>query len=236
MIHEAGIRVNSFLPLFDPQEVGLGRHVMLHPEFYDKLGGRSEPVAWSWDQGRLAYFQFDALRKIAKFVTDHDFMRADRHSLFSETGLNFQAPSTHSPWRNYSRVLKLCLLASAGNGRAEATPVARILSQPGVVTCDEYLHFLVCASSSPSPALQGWRYNAPFRYPLLFSLKYLLTKAAINVAPVASLNEIIGAYRISGFTGDEDANGLGVTLILTPRGHCQLRIGTTLSRVVTSAL
>ena len=28
----------------------------------------------------------------------------------------------------------------------------------------------------------------------------------------------------------------GVTLILTPRGHCQLRIGTTLSRVVTSAL
>ena len=29
---------------------------------------------------------------------------------------------------------------------------------------------------------------------------------------------------------------LGVTLILTPRGHCQLRIGTTLSRVVTSAL
>jgi len=30
--------------------------------------------------------------------------------------------------------------------------------------------------------------------------------------------------------------GLGVTLILTPQGHCQLRIGTTLSRVVTSAL
>ena len=29
---------------------------------------------------------------------------------------------------------------------------------------------------------------------------------------------------------------MGVTLILTPRGHCQLRIGTTLSRVVTSAL
>ena len=32
------------------------------------------------------------------------------------------------------------------------------------------------------------------------------------------------------------AKALGVTLILTPRGHCQLRIGTTLSRVVTSAL
>ena len=38
--------------------------------------------------------------------------------------------------------------------------------------------------------------------------------------------------------GDRSADNirLGVTLILTPRGHCQLRIGTTLSRVVTSAL
>ena len=171
------------------------------------MTSEARAAAWNWDQGRLAYFQFDALRKIAKFVTVRDFMRADKQSLFSETGLSFQAPSTHSPWRNYSRVLKLCLLVSVVNGRAEATPVARILSQPGVVTCDEYLHFLVCASSSPSPALQGWLYNATFRYPLLFSLKYLLTKAAIEVDPRASLNEIMGAYRISGFTGDEDDNG-----------------------------
>ena len=34
----------------------------------------------------------------------------------------------------------------------------------------------------------------------------------------------------------QTVKGMGVTLILTPRGHCQLRIGTTLSRVVTSAL
>ena len=36
--------------------------------------------------------------------------------------------------------------------------------------------------------------------------------------------------------GGVNRNQKGVTLILTPRGHCQLRIGTTLSRVVTSAL
>ena len=162
---------------------------------------------WNWDQGRLEYFQFDALQNIARFVCAHDFMGASRQSLHSATGLNFQAPPTHSPWRNYSRVLKLCLLVSRINGRAEATPVARILSQPGVVTCDEYLHFLVCATTSPSPALNGWSYNAVFRYPLLFSLKYLLTKAASADDPRASLDEIIGAYRVSDFTGDEDDNG-----------------------------
>ena len=104
-------------------------------------------------------------------------------------------------------MLKLCLLVSKVNGHAEATSAARILSQPGVVTCDEYLHFLACATTSPSPALQGWNYNSTFRYPLLFSLKYLLTKAASTHDPWASLDEIIGAYGTSGFTGDEDDNG-----------------------------
>ena len=162
--------------------------------------------AWNWDQGRLAYFQFDALREIARLAITNDFTTATRERLLEETGLSFQAPPTHSPWRNYSRVLKLCLLVNLVNGRAEATPVAHVLSQPGLVTCDEYLHFLVCASTSPSPALQGWSHNAAFRYPLLFSLKYLLTKSAIDEDPSASIDEIIGAYEISGLTGDEDDN------------------------------
>ena len=50
--------------------------------------------------------------------------------------------------------------------------------------------------------------------------------------------EVIDFYHAAGHldTALAAAYGEGVTLILTPRGHCQLRIGTTLSRVVTSAL
>lgn len=161
---------------------------------------------WHWDQGHLEYFQFDALRQIASFVEAHDFKAADRASLLGATGLRFPAPQTHSPWRNYSRTLKLSLLVSEVGNLAQPTPVAHILSQPGLVTCDEYLHFLVRASTEPSPALEDWRRDAQFRYPLLFALKYLLTKAAIARDTSASLDEIIGAYSRSGFDGSEDAN------------------------------
>ncbi len=73
-----------------------------------------------------------------------------------------------------------------------------------MVTCDEYLHFFVRAFTEPSPALSDWRPNANFRYPLLFSLKYLLIKTAIKQPPVATFNEIIGAYKSSGFSGGEN--------------------------------
>lgn len=158
---------------------------------------------WHWDQGRLEYFQFDALRQISTFVVENDFRAANRAILLQNTGLKFAVPSSHTPWRNYSRVLKLMLLVSEEDDIAKATPVAVMLSKPGAVTCDEYLHFIICAFTEPSPALTDWTPNASFRYPLLFAIKYLLAKTVITDFPVASLNEIIGAYVKSHYIGDE---------------------------------
>lgn len=158
---------------------------------------------WHWDQGRLEYFQFDNLRIISSYVTEQDFKAAPREQLFAATGLSFQAPSTHSPWRNYSRVLKLCLLVSERDGVAEPTPIAALLARPGATTSDEYLHFLAQASTEPNPALTNWNPCTEIRYPLLFSLKYLLAKAATANHQPTSIDEIIGAYRVSGFTGEE---------------------------------
>jgi len=158
---------------------------------------------WHWDQGHLAYYQFDALRRIASFAVSNDLKIADRPELLAATGLPFKAPATHSPWRNYSRALKLSLLVSESNGRAVPTPVAKILSTAGAVTCDEYLHFLIRAFTEPTPALENWTPNASFRYPLLFALKYLLTKAAILLNTSTTLDEIVGGYLVTGFTGEE---------------------------------
>lgn len=158
---------------------------------------------WHWDQGHLAYFQFDALRQISVFVMMRDFKTAQREELSAVTGLSFAGPSTHSPWRQYSRALKLCLLVSEIGTAAAPTPVAKILSKPGLVTCDEYLHYLARAFTEPSPALEGWHTNTVCRYPLLFTLKYLLAKRAVKHEAVSSLDEIIGAYRATGFIGDE---------------------------------
>lgn len=159
---------------------------------------------WHWDQGHLPYFQFDELRKIAKYVIENDFRGAEKQDLQMATGLPFKAPETHTAWRNYSRTLKIALLVRETHGRAEPTPIALALARPGEVTCDEYLHFLACAFTEPSPALRDWRPNATFRYPLLFALKYLLIKTRMDVGPPsATLAEIVGAYVSSGFIGDE---------------------------------
>ena len=158
---------------------------------------------WHWDQGHLPYFQFDALRKISQFVVDLDFKTASKKQLLQSTGLKFAAPASHSVWRNYSRALKLALLVRESGATAVATPVAQLLAQPGKVTCDEYLHFLLRAFTEPSPALSDWSANAKFRYPLLFALKYLLAKTAIGDTLSTPIDEIIAAYRGSEFVGDE---------------------------------
>jgi hypothetical protein len=76
---------------------------------------------------------------------------------------------------------------------------------PGAVTCDEYFHFLVQSFTSPHPAFAEWRLaGEELRYPLLFSVKYLLAKRAIGVAGATQIDELITAYGFSGFNGDED--------------------------------
>ena len=162
---------------------------------------------WKWDQGRMEYFQFDVLRTVAQFVVQYDLKNSDPAFIRSETDQAFAAPTTHSPWRNYSRIFKLCLLVSEENGVAIPTDVARILAKTGAVTCDEYLHFLIEATTDPSPALSGWRNSSGIynlRHPLCFALKYILAKVAGVNEFTTPINEIIGAFIKSGFSGTED--------------------------------
>lgn len=155
----------------------------------------------------MGYFQYDVLREVSRFVTTHQWSGDDSALIRSKTGQKFSAPDTHSAWRNYKRIFKLCLLFSEKGGVAIPTPVAQILAQSGAVTCDEYLHFLVEATTDPSPALTGWKAVAegqPVRHPLCFALKYLLAKVAFLNEPITPIYEVIGAYINSGFSGAED--------------------------------
>ena len=157
---------------------------------------------WSWDQGRLHYFQYDELRAVARFAVANDLRNTPSSVIRATTGLAFP-PDEYTPWRNYARVYRLCLIASEIDGSAVPTAVARILALDGAVTCDEYLHFLVEATTSPSPALSTWNHQARIRHPLCFSLKYVLAKLAITGESSSSIDEIIGAYADSDFDGSE---------------------------------
>ncbi|MGO8118028.1 HNH endonuclease signature motif containing protein [Rhizobium leguminosarum] len=169
-------------------------------------------AVWSWDQGRLDYFQFDELRKMAKFVVAHDVKAADVASVSAAIGLPFK-PATdplYKPWRNYGRVFKAAFLVSERGKIAEPTPIAKLLAQDGQVNSDEYFHFLAEATTDPSPARRDWDALANHRYPLLFSLRFILARAAVGIN-TTTLDQIIGAYNETTLTGDEgDEDFLGI--------------------------
>ncbi len=157
---------------------------------------------WHWDQGRLEYFEFDVLRRMSQFCLNNDFAAASRGALHAAVGLSFDA-GPNAPWRNYARIFKSMFIVSNSGGVAMPTPVAARLAIPGQATSDEYFHFVAQATTEPSPALSGYNSNAHFRYPLLFALRYILTKVATNQSLEATFNELIGAYIVSDFRGDE---------------------------------
>lgn len=94
------------------------------------------------------------------------------------------------------------LVAKIG-GVARPTRVAQLLAQDGVVTSDDYFHFLAQAFTDPAPSFQQWAPSASPRFPLLFTLKFLLARSVIG-EPIVPISEIVGAYDKSGFVGDED--------------------------------
>lgn len=159
---------------------------------------------WRWDQGRIEFLQFDALRKIAKFAVNHDLTAASRAELVAEVDLPFlpNDPS-YKPWRNYGRMFRLAMLVYKDGGVAKPTPLAVLLAKDGQVTTDDYFHFLAEAFTDPSPAFDGWDHTKKPRYPLLFCLRLMLCRAAIG-APQTGIRTLVNAYAKSGYTGDED--------------------------------
>lgn len=170
---------------------------------------------WRWDQGHISYFDFETVRRIAKFVVANNFRTASRPVLLAATGRDFAAPAGYTPWRNYGRTLKVCLLVSDDNkGSAIPTAVANVLATD-TVTSDEYLHFLARATTEPSPAFENYDASETMRYPLVFAIKYLLTKVASNMGQSVAIDEIITAFDMSHFVGDEDQSAF-IGLLISP--------------------
>lgn len=157
---------------------------------------------WRFDQGRIEYFQFDEIRKLAKYAITHDLKSAKRDPLVAATGLPF-LPVKYMPWRNYSRVFRTAMLVSEINDTAKPTKIAYLLAEDGKITSDEYFHFIAQTFTAPAPSFKEWMKTDSPRFPLLFSLKFLLAKAIIG-ENLVQYSDIISAYEVSGFDGDED--------------------------------
>lgn len=160
-------------------------------------------TVWRFDQGRLDYFQFDEIKKIAKALAsldgiskprtpDPDLIRA---SLGKFSNLPF-APDDYFVWRNYKRVFGCQLLATELNGKIHATELCKILAQsPDEVDVDDYLAHVARNFYYPSPIFEGYSTVGPQVFPIIAIIKWLisenLTRAKYNV----SLDDI-AAYLI----------------------------------------
>jgi len=174
---------------------------------------------WSWDQGRLPYFNFENLRLIAKASLNVDLKTSSHKELTDIVGLPFSpVRDDYAPWRNYQRIFKLMRLVTVQNGVAVPTPVATMLAKSGVVTSDEFISYIIRSHTDPNPALSNWSPDTPLRWPLLFSLKYLLACHKIFPEHICTLNEVISAYQHSGFLGNESEESFATLLSNGPLG------------------
>ena len=168
---------------------------------------------WHWEQGRLEYFQFDKLKAIARLALAHDLKSVSKSVAVSATELPFLPDRYPNLWRNYSRVLKRAMIVYDDGIRAVPTPLARLLAGDGLVTADEYFHFIAQTFTDPTPAFRGWDPTTPRRYPLVFALRYGLAKLAEMGVAEVTLDEVLWAYRNSDFVGDEEYPRFAALLI-----------------------
>lgn len=173
-------------------------------------------IEWRFDQGRLDYFRFDEVKKIAKGLyainqqqrpsaKDIDIVRI---SLSHETNLPFAPNNSQYPiWRNYGRVFKCLLLATEHNGLICTTDLCSDLVHNDEISCDDYLLHFATHFYYPSPAFSGYQPCENRIFPVLAIIKTLISKykeTGINylgideiVYKIASNNNVTGIGNIS---------------------------------------
>ena len=175
-------------------------------------------MTWRWDQGRLDYFQFDNIVRMARVLATLDGIPLNtkedllREPLVQGVGLPF-APTHYKVWRNYARVFACSLLATQVNHRLVVTDVCRALAEEQAsLTSDQYLNFVFSRFTLPFPAFDGYNTNLKGVFPFAAILKFVITRSDEGVTLEDVFSFVIG----NGCSGLEDLN---YYLSLAPTGR-----------------
>jgi len=159
--------------------------------------------SWRFDQGRLDYFQFDEVKRIAsalaningisKPTVDNDLLR----KILSQYSSRPFAPTNYTVWRNYKRVFGCLLLATEITGKIICTELCNSLAtNPNDVDIDNYLGHFATHFYYPSPVFDGYDTTTPQIFPVIAVIKFLLCEYLTKGKPVISIDEI-GSYLIA---------------------------------------
>jgi 5-methylcytosine-specific restriction endonuclease McrA len=177
-------------------------------------------MRWKWDQGRLQYFQFENIQKIASTLyqlegVDINQAGADpfRDVLMTNVSMPF-SPSHYRVWRNYGRVFECMRLCTSYHGRLVCTDLCKVLAS-GTMSSNEYfLH--TCQKfylNSPIFKDQSNDANQIAIFPFVMIIKFLIAKARQGIAFVGIddvFRYVIGS-NLTGFEPIDDFSRLHPT-------------------------
>ena len=165
---------------------------------------------WSWDQGRLLYFQFDVLKSIASVLVKFDNVDIRtcealfRKELTNSTGMPF-APDHYTVLRNYKRVFECAFLATVKSGRLLVSDFARELAKEGgsFSNADDYLLSYIGRFRFPFPAFDNYSPETQKVYPFCAIIKLLIALFRSGCEPKISLDDVFSYISGNNCTGFE---------------------------------
>ena len=167
-------------------------------------------TVWRFDQGRLDYFQFDEIRRIAHALAEIDGIDKPtiekdilREVLATHSGRPF-APVNYTVWRNYKRVFGCLLLATDITGKIICTDLCKILAaDAGDIDIDDYLRHFSINFYYPSPIFEGYNVNDKQVFPVLAIVKFLISEFLLRNKPIITTDDIANYLIANDVTGLE---------------------------------
>ncbi len=158
---------------------------------------------WRFDQGRLDYFQFDEIKRIALSLADVDGISKPnveddilRHVLANHSLRPF-APADYTVWRNYKRVFGCLLLATEMVGKIVCTDLCKILAtKSDEIDIDDYMRHFATHFYYPSPVFDGYNNTDPQTFPVVAIIKFLLSEYLVKGKNSITVDEI-GSHLIA---------------------------------------
>ncbi|WP_310610526.1 hypothetical protein [Limnohabitans sp.] len=167
---------------------------------------------WRFDQGRLQYFQFDEIKKIALALNELDGSKkpaSDEKDVVREVLSKYSTlpflPNDYTVWRNYGRVFEIMLLATSTNDHIFATNLCKsIAADPDDLDSDDYLAYFSQNFYYSSPIFADYESAAARVYPCLAIIKFLITEFVVKGKDYVTIDEICIFLVPNNLTGHED--------------------------------